>query len=260
MLASRLIAVVVIALVASPASGSSGGVADQAGDANGVNGVWYSPAMLGWIAEFARDTVGGDPTGEGVAGPVSYGPGDLRHVAFETEHVAVPVGEDGVDYRATALLVRIRTEEPARAPTELEPMNIEVIAQALAPGQEPGPPDDPVGQIGWSECRMSFTATVDHLGQAGASWHRFENCGDRLFSGTDPAWSATVDGTTITLRYPLGSFDAAGRTYLAEGGTLLRWMAASKADLNALDATLEGPDFVIGSDMPADVPCTMGCP
>lgn len=107
---------------------------------------------------------------------------------------------------------------------------------------------------------MSFIATIDHEGNAEASWYRFENCGDRLFSGADPGWTATVDGTTVTLRYPLATFDAAGRTYLAEGGRLLRWWGVSSFVSNALDVTLEGPDFVIGSDMPADVPCTMDCP
>lgn len=259
---SWFIMILSIALVASPAAGSSGGVADQAGDANGANGAWYSAAMLGWIAEYVRDTTtGGDPAGGGVAGPVSYGPADLREVSFATEHEAVAVGDDGVDYRPEALLVRITTEEPARAPTEHRPMDIEVVAQVRAPGAPPLPPDDPTTlTIGQSECRMSFTVTVDDLGRAGASWFRFENCGASSQGGTDPAWTAAVDGTTITLRYPLASFDGVSRQYLAEGGRVRRWSAGSKATMTTLDVTVEGPDFVIGSDMPPDVPCTVGCP
>lgn len=260
---SRASACALLALMLAPGvAAGPAGIADQAGDANGVNGAWHSASLLGVAAEGARDLLGGDPTGEGAATPGSLAPADVRFASISTEYESVPVGADGVDHRATAVVIAIRTEEPPDLPvyTTRTPLRLEVIAQVVPPGQPVKRPQDPVQNVGYVDCLMAFTGVVDSRGGAKAEWWRWESCGE---PGAGPAVAgatASIDGSTLTLRYPLAGFDAVGRAYLAEGATMHRWAAGTEVAGKAIDVTRRGPDFVIGSDMPPDVPCTRDCP
>ncbi|HEX9892113.1 MAG TPA: hypothetical protein VGB28_08635 [Actinomycetota bacterium] len=240
---------VLLSTTAGAASGPAGTINDQAGDANGVNGVWYSAAMLGYITEEVRNLVfQGDPAGEGIVTPGSYGPGDLREVRFETEYESVPVGEDGLDHRATALRIVFRTEEPPAAPLGTGRLELEVIAWMQGPATKP--------------CRTSFALSVFEDGTVtGPGWYRFEDCVGGLATPTDPRWTGTVAGSEVTLRIPFDAIDEIGALYLQEGGILRGPHASTQLrGLNTLDVTRVGADVVLGSDMPEDVPCTKGCP
>lgn len=208
---SMLTAVVALG-AAAPASATGTTITDQAGDANGVNGAWYSAAMLGYITEEARNVAfgGQDPAGEGVATPGSQAYADLRELRFETEHEAVPVGADGIDYRATGLRISFRTEEPAVAPAGTGYLYLSVIAWMRG--------------VSGPSCRTQLSVNADETGAlTGGRWYRFEDCDGGLVSATNAAWSATrsADGRTITLRFPFSSLDPFGQTYLVEGGALI---------------------------------------
>lgn len=237
-----VIAVASIGLVV-PASAEDSPVhiIDIANDANGINGQGFS-----------------DITGENPSQPnetLSYAPADLRSVRFETAYDAVPVGADGIDYRATGLAIHVTTTDTpgSEGPTLIYRINTAVggcgsFLQAYLRGPAAGPTD-----------------AVDKTLQ----WRQLDaGCPDGAKTLTNAAWTATVDEATktLTMRFPFSSLSPAQLSAMGVGSYLGVPSAEVRTQLAALTAPLidDTPaaldDFVIGSDVPADVPCTVDCP
>ncbi|HVM12005.1 MAG TPA: hypothetical protein VM638_05980 [Actinomycetota bacterium] len=229
-------------------------IVDQAGDANGLNGQWYDPAMLGKIAQEVRDIfLGGDPFGEGRPTPGSYAPADLRSVTLETEYTRTAVGADGWRHRPTALRIRFRTEDPAAAPHGATPLRLELHATL-------GPPF-PDG------CSSAFHIDVEADGTLSfARWFRWEDCrwntGASWGSFQHPAWTATrgADATEVIVRIPFASLTEEEHALLGPGAALRELQATTQLwPPFTFDVTHRASGFVVGEDVPPDVPCTRDC-
>lgn len=225
---------------------------DIAGDANGVNGQ-------------GQGALSGFP-GPVSTGPASYSPADLREVTFETLHEAIPAGDDGIDYRATGFAVHIRTEATPKS-------DAGTIVYSLV--------------AGLNGCNSRFKVFIrGPLSDAADPpdrtfrWAQIAGlCPDG--PGTDQVLTAaavTIDPVRreLTFAIPLAKLSAEQRPFFEPGSvlaglegvtyypgprvvvsTLLR--TTNEVLLPVIDDTAPGPPFVIGSDMPADVPCTSGC-
>ena len=216
-------------------------ITDIANDANGINGQGF-----------------GDLTGVDPSQPhdtLSYGSADLRSVRFQTTYDAVPVGADGIDYQATGLAINVTTTDTpgSDGPTLIYRINTTVggcgsFLQAYLRGPAAGPTDAADKTLQWRQL------------DAG--------CPDGAKTLTNPAWTATVDeaAKTLTMRFPFSSLSPAQLSAMGVGSYLGMPAAEVRTQLAALTAPLidDTPtaldDFVIGSDVPADVPCTVDCP
>lgn len=244
-------ALVVFSLVSalglvSSASASSPQITDIAGDANGLNAVDQ----------------------EHDSRPASYDPGDLRYVSMETTYQAIPVGEDGIHYEPTGLAVHLGTTAVPEVPdtsmfgvyrldATVQGHSLHLDAQVL---RDPGEPTRVTGaHIDVSDGCLNAAGPCTRTSKA--------------------AWTAAIDQQRreVVLHFPFASLEDQEAELLAMGVTLeaprgemiypYRWTsilvlgATIRVDQTALiDATPRGADFVIGSDIPADVPCTRGCP
>lgn len=219
----------------------AGWVTDMEGDANGING---QHLLL--------------DTGEGVAtGPASYGPADLRSVDIKTTYEAIRVGADGLDYRATGLQIILRAEELPRSdgPT----LNYRLTAnaqgdcrsyfQAFVRGPSSRPEDPPNGTIEWYQLDASCREGV------------------RI---TSMPFKATVSQelNAVVMEFTYAELSVRQREMLAPGSILLNPQGSVRtiygtpaATMTApvIDRTIFGPHWEVGSDIPADVPCTTGC-
>lgn len=216
-------------------------ITDIAGDANGINGQGFG------------DVTGFDPSQPNDT--VSYGPADLRTVRFQTTYDAVPVGADGIDYQATGLAIHVTTTDApgSEGPTLIYRINTAVggcgsFLQAYLRGPAAGPTD-----------------TADKTLQ----WRQLDaGCPDGAKTLTNPAWTATVDeaSKTLTMTFPFASLTPAQLSAMGVGSYLGLPEAEVRSQLALLTAPLiDGTpaaeeDFVVGSDVPADVPCTVDCP
>jgi hypothetical protein len=225
---------------------------DIAGDANGVNGQ-------------GQKTLTGVP-GSTSTGPASYAPADLREVFFETPFEAVPVGQDGIDYRATGLRIRLSTESTPTSQAHtlvysvvgrFNECNGRLKVHLRGPLSAAGDPAD--RSLYWSKA----TGTCP------------DGTGDVAMSGS----TVTVDAASkeLAITIPLASLSEPQRPYFAPdaliagiggGGyydgirAVVSGLVRGQTDLlvPGIDDTPNMPDFTIGSDMPSDVPCTIGCP
>ena len=227
-------------------------IVDPRGDANAVT-FPYAPG--GVVGNLQRTLFADDPLGPGTATePASVAPADLLSVRFETTFVAIPIGEDGIDYRGTGVRVHMQTTE---APRSLGPTTLYEIATHL-----------PSGSLG---CRHSFSAVFP--GQESGNAPPFARAG--VGGSADGCWageagSVTLPAVLTAVAQPPGlviqvatdSVTEDVRPMFEERTAIqspVAWTALASV-APRIDGTLRAPDFVIGSDMPADVPCTKGCP
>lgn len=242
---------IVLLLAASPVSAGSSGphIIDPEGDANGL-AFPYAPG--GVVGNTQRQLFPDDPLGPGTpTGPATVASADIVSVTFETPYVAIPIGEDGIDYQQTGLRVRFRT---AATPGPAGPTAVSYDVGTYLPQ----------GSVG---CRLFFNATFP---SGGAPTARASVGGS-----ADGCWAGDVTvnlpaGLTVTtsppglvIDIPLASVPEDLRPMFEEGGGIIESPAASTSAVSfipRLDATMRFPNFEIGSDMPADVPCTKGCP
>lgn len=195
--------------------------------------------------------------------PASHDPADLLSVRLSTEHEAVPVGEDGIDYQERALLVTFAT---LAGPIPEHG----TLAFAL--------------RADLGTCSSSFMGMVDAEGGSPVMWTQFGQCPDvDPGSGLLPVtgsfaqndrWTTTVGDGSVTLRIPFESLTIEQAAFLRPGAVAAAPSArsmvmlhhrvdpgvASTARLATLDTTAVGASFTIGEDVPEDVPCTRGCP
>ena len=225
---------------------------DIAGDANGVNGQ-------------GQKTLTGGP-GSTSTGPASYAPADLREVFFETPYEAVPVGQDGIDYRATGLRIRLRMEAAPRSDAhtlvysivgKFNACNGRLKVHLRGPLSGAGDPAD--RSLYWAQA----TGT----------------CPDGTGDVPMPGSTVTVDAASkeLSITIPLASLSESHRPYFAPDALIagiggggyydgirgvVSGLVRSQTDLlvPGIDDTPNMQDFTIGSDMPSDVPCTIGCP
>jgi hypothetical protein len=185
---------------------------------------------------------------------------DLLAVRFETTFVAIPIGEDGIDYQATGIRLHLLT---AATPRSLGPTTSYRLTTHLPPGA-----------LG---CRLSIGATFrGPLSPPSADPAAFATAHiGGPADGCTVADSGSVDADRsalrltvaeapagLTVEVPQTAFGEDARYHLDEGAVLpapLAWTEVVSFSPR-IDATRMGADFVVGSDMPADVPCTKRCP
>lgn len=224
-------------------------VVDIAGDANGVNAVGVE-----------QDTR-----------PASYGPADLLHGAVETTYVAIPVGDDGIHYEPTGLRVRLGTLEPPNLP-EYPPgvagpsifrlvSNIDGLTVRLDASvhRETDGSLDAIAYIHvtdgcfggggpcWRQSRASWKASIDPAQKAVILFFPFEELNGEGLALLGPGNAITAPRGETVLSYSRTTIQAGGQFLILERGALA-------------DGTPPGQDFVVGSDVPPDVPCTRACP
>ena len=227
-----------------------GFITDIEGDANGLNG--------------QQVLVGADPTGSGTStAPLSYGPADIRAIDFKTTYTSVPIGDDGIDYQATGVQVIMKTEQTPKSdgPTLIYRVGVNVgggcnsFLQGFLRGASSLPNDPADKAIQWRQLdagcpdavvtkTMPFAATVS--AEQSAIIMDFD------YSKLTPAQRAAFEVGSL-LSAPAGSV----RTNFTWGGVP---PAPGGATAPAIDVTVIGGEWEVGSDMPADVPCTINCP
>lgn len=244
-------------------------VVDIADDAHGLmmpydeGGLWGFATRTGAeVCTFARILVpnDGDCTGNGVPIPALSRPhADILALGVRTPYVAVPVGEDGIDYRATGL---------------------QVIAETAA---VPRIPDGEVGfglyaELAGASCRLYLQASVLATGALTGYVDLRDNAIDSTPCGTLPNRTmlssehlelvSAPAGVRVTIPYTL--FGPEIQEYLAEGSLFERaWLFSGDSRLleqppyvtvTGLDKAPRALGWVVGEDMPMDVGCTRGCP
>ncbi|MGH2710536.1 MAG: hypothetical protein ACRDH9_04950, partial [Actinomycetota bacterium] len=197
--------------------------------------------------------------------PASYDPADLRTVTLETTYDAIPVGEDGIDYVPTGLGVRFGTTGTPDAP-EGGPIAVYRVDVRLD-GHDVYLEGRVIHEWGQPARAVSLIQMTDGcLGGEGQCWSR-----SRGTATIDPARKELV------VRFPLASLDAEELALLGPGNVLVYPRGGTTLSHGSLfvqaggrrtqverevrlDLTVTGGDFRIGSDVPPDVPCTVGCP
>lgn len=233
---SRTIALLVAALVAVPtAAQAAPQVVDIAGDANGT-----------------EDRVGDTR-------PASYDPGDILSIEASTAYSAASVGEDGIDYEPTG--VRIRWTTLGSPATTAIPMAFRFSFDA--------------GSDCFSSIEVFLHGTVPSVDPEDRSVHWWQeglSCPNTSPYGhafVEVPWQVSVSGSTLTIDAPYAAMNEAQAAFLADGAELTGLRGLTTYFLSAaegwawfpwLDFARHGTDFVIGSDVPTDVPCTRGCP
>ena len=239
-----------IAISGAAADARGAVIQDGANDANMVNN-----QNLTTVVTVAGNNVGvpyfaGQDTKE-----ASYDPADLRQVTLETLYSPTPVGEDGIDYRATGFQIRMATTATPKSdgPTLIYRLNATIdgcssFFQTFVGGPASAPTDTPSGTVQWRQ----LTAAA---------------CPDAATTQTNPGWTLKIDDAAkqLVMTYPYKAMSAAQRSALREGVSIHVPQAGVRTQLGVatapqIDETAVGDSFVIGSDMPADVPCTVGCP
>lgn len=226
---------------------------DVAGDANGILTPMWNGGLVGFLIE--QVTGDRDPLGPGTPSPVSEDQADLRSLTFATDHIAVPVGDDGIDYRATGLSIRFTTTSPPFGDPALR-FGVKLFI---------APPEGEICRAGvsgfvgqmeeWVDGSARFTGEVDAWGSL---------CPPNR-SAPEPRWTTRVNGAsnTITITFPFDSLTSAERNLLGVGAVIYGargFTAPSLFSVGYLDATPTAEPFEVGSDVPPDVPCTSGCP
>jgi len=203
--------------------------------------------------------------------PASLDPADVLDVTIETEYLATPVGEDGIDYEPTALLVRFETLAAPRSDTTtfsyVLQSRVGSCPMSLAgyiAGTLTNPGDGRPGDVRWTwsgGCPGVPVSDNPVVGNGAAH----EN----------PAWTAQVDqpARELRMRIPFASLTAQQSQVLRPGaridepraftyhtaGAYIVGTFGFFASATPIDSTATGASFTIGEDVPADVPCTRGC-
>lgn len=222
-------------VVPAGAAAPTAHVTDQAGDANGVNG---QGLVVGGLAD-------------GSTTPVSYSPADLVSVTYSTTYVRRSVGQDGVEHVPTGVQARILTDKPLESdgPTLLVRLNVDIgscggFLQAFFTGPTSRLPGD------------TFDFNFQQFASRGCPADR---------TVRSPSWTTNQAGTTLDFDMSYADMGPAERANFALGRTISTRFAEVRTAFRpltapAIDTTGPGTDFKIGSDLPADVPCTTGCP
>lgn len=236
-----LFALAIAALAVPAGAEDTAHINDIAHDANAINGQGFG------------DITGVDPSQPSEQG--SYAPADLRAIRFETAYTATPVGADGIDYTATALKIHVTTTAMPKSdgPTLIYRINTGVngcrsFLQSYIRGTTSAPTDTPNNTLQWRQL------------DAG--------CPDGVKTVTNAAWTTTIDAATktLTMTFPYGALTETQLAAMAPGAYLGLARGEVRSQLGTATAPLidDTPalldDFVIGSDVPADVPCTVDCP
>lgn len=242
----------VAAVVPAAAAETPPHITDIAGDANGVNGQGQN-ALQGFPGPVST-------------GPASYSPADLREVGFETLYEAIPVGEDGIDYRATGLAIHIITEATPKS-------DAHTLVYSLVAGLKGCN----------SRFKVFLRGPLSAAGDPADRTLRWNQIGGSCPDG--PGTELTLTGANVvidaasrelTISIPVASLTTQQKPYFQPGAVLaglegaayysgLRVVVSSLTRTTSdvlvpvIDETAPGFPFVIGSDMPADVPCTTGC-
>lgn len=224
-----------------------GFIKDIEGDANLLNG------------QQLIEIVAPDPTGEGVStAPLSYGPADLRAIDFKTTYDAIPVGDDGIDYRATGVQVIMKTEQTPKSdgPTLIYRLNVNVdggcnsFLQAFLRGPSSTPNDPADKAIQWRQLDASCPDAV----------------ATKLL--TFPA-IVSAETAALIMDFQYSKLTQGQRDILDPGSILSAPQGGVRTNFSTpaagataplIDRTAVGQEWVVGSDMPADVPCTTNCP
>lgn len=226
-----------------------GWIQDIEGDANFLNGQGLAETPL-------------DP-GTGTGGAQLHG-ADIRAIRFATDYVAIPIGDDGIDYQATGVTIEFVTEATPRSdgPTTIYRLNVNVdgicnsFIQAYLRG-ETSLPEDP-------EHRM-------------LQWRQLDGgCPDGATSVRMPVDAAIDDDrSSLVMRLPYDQLTEAQRSALDEGSVLFAPQGNTRTNFTwgnqgvlpysgltapQIDATVVGDEWIVGQDMPEDVPCTLNCP
>jgi hypothetical protein len=198
--------------------------------------------------------------------PASYDPADLLEVRFRTTYQATPVGDDGIDYVPTGLAIHFDTLAPVKSdgPTVAFTVYADLDGcsgsfRGFVGGPLTNPGDGRAGSAVWSYNDCPEVVPVLH------SSHSAEH--ERFTALTDPAGELVVT-------YPFEAFTAEQRDVLDVGTRLDAPRAYTQTSQGAdlvgtfglwvqavtIDWTDTGAAFVVGEDVPPDVPCTRGCP
>jgi hypothetical protein len=216
------------------------------------------PATAGTTADPDITDVAGDANALSVVAnnqqdtrPVSSGNGDLRAVWFETAYSTTKVKDASggvlrVEHRPTALLVRIRTEAPARPLTPWSALRFKVNANLPACNATL---DLLVGStVGNEQAEIRPSAPSTNCGE--------DASGNPITLVISPV-KPTFDGAVSTLTYPLAN--ALVSPVLTAGTLLSQTKAQALGTVGApvtIDQTGAGRNFTIGQDVPADIDCT----
>lgn len=240
--ARTLFLVVAAVALAIPASAQANAqITDIAQDANGVNGQGFA-AVTGVNPSQPHDQL-------------SYAPADLRAIRFETAYTSTPVGADGIDYTATGLKIHVTT---TAAPKSDGPTLIYRINTAV----------NGCGSFLQSYLRGPASAPNDAANNL-LQWRQLDaGCPDGVKTVTNPAWTTTVDAAskTLTMTFPYASLSPAQLEAMGVNASLtaasgeVRTQVAGTLTAPLIDDTPSYEEFVIGSDVPADVACTVDCP
>ena len=242
----------VVAVLPADAAGAADPaplITDAAGDANGL-GMYHVPG--GQVRALFGDQLDDDPFMGGVStAPASVAGSDLLSAGYDTPYQAIPVGGDGIDYRATGLRIHLKTSaQPGSASAAT---TYTVYAHLV----------DEFGTV----CRTAFAVSLPQGAGPGTypvSW-RFETQFDSLCprpggNYTDPGWTATVTSTGLTMHIASSGLVEEERYVIAEGVPIARSLGITMLSAAQMDRTPFGAIWLIGQDMPPDVPCTTGCP
>ena len=226
-------------------------ITDIGGDANGLT-FPYAPG--GVVGNLQRSLFPEDPLGPGTATPVSVAEADILSVSLQTTYVSIPIGEDGIDHVATGIRATIGS---SASPVGGD-ATISYEIGTMVPGG--------------TGCRMTIYAVFPGQVSTGATTPRAgANIGGTAdgcplgivdsFPG-QVGLSVTSNPTRIVIDVPRTAFPEDALWYVDEGLLLHKPNAWThgQALVPRIDATSFGPDFVLGQDMPEDVPCTKGCP
>ncbi len=208
-------------------------ITDPAGDANAVNGQGF---VTGGAAS-------------GTSTPVAYAPADLLSVRYSSTYTATAVG-NGTTHTLSGLEARITTAAPpvSGGPTLIYRLNVDIgscggFVQYYAAGPASAPTDG-----------------------VGLEFRQFAARGCAADATIRPAgWVGVVEGNTLIFRMPLKGLTGSDKTNFSAGKAVVTTAAEVRTQIGvltapAIDITAPGTNFVIGSDKPADVPCTAGCP
>lgn len=231
-----VVALVLIAAIGLPAGAvePTPHLTDPAGDANAINGQGF---VTGGAAQ-------------GTSTPVGYAPADLLSVRYATSYKALPVGGDGLTYVQQGLEAHITTAAPATSagPTLIYRLNVEVGTCG-----------------GFVQYYLNGPASAPTDGST-LEFRQFASRGCAADATIRPSgWYASVTGNTLVFHMPLSGLSGADRTNFSAGRAVVTTAAEVRTQIGvltapAIDLTGAGTTFVIGSDRPADVPCTVGCP
>jgi len=193
--------------------------------------------------------------------PVSYDPADLVSVRLQTAYRTIRVGDDGLRHEPTALQIRFTTLAPPQAPGTSLGFLLHAgtgSQTSLIKGFLGGDVPDPrAGDVEWT--LVTERAYVLGTGEVtkDRAWFGTAVPGGSDFVITIPFASLTpaqlrLIGPGATLRDPSARTFTSAATYVL--GPLGVWTPHAN-----LDVTMAGSSYVVGSDVPADRPCTRGC-